>query len=215
MSTPLNLLRAERSRPATPTTSFAGKTILITGSNTGLGLKAARHFLSLSSSPIILAVRSLPKGYHAAQLLEAEFPDAKKGIISVLSLEMNSYVSIQGFVEHVNAEYERLDVAILNAGLVNWAYRKSSEGREETLLVSTISTALLALLLLPKLRAEKKDPLDRAHLVIISSESHAQVKRSSLPLSSQDILHACSDGAHEFDGQNQYNLFKAVCLLCG
>jgi hypothetical protein len=45
---------------------LAGKTALVTGSNGGLGLECARHFLKLRPSLLILAVRSLQKGEAAA-----------------------------------------------------------------------------------------------------------------------------------------------------
>lgn len=41
-----------------PKASFAGKSVIVTGSNVGLGKEAAR----LGASPLILAVRSLEKG---------------------------------------------------------------------------------------------------------------------------------------------------------
>ncbi len=212
MSGLLKLLRAKWSPPAIPTTSFAGKTVLITGSNTGLGFEAARRCLALSASRVILGVRSLSKGHAAAQLLEAGFPSLMKGSISVLPLDMNSYASITAFVERVNAEFERVDVAVLNAGIVNRTYRKSPEGSEETLQVNSISTALLALLLLPKLRAAGSDSSDLAHLVIVSSGVHTMVKRSSLPSSCQDILKACNVDSGSYDGQRQYNISKLFVM---
>lgn len=49
-----------------PTTNFTG-TIIISGSNTGLGLEAARHFVRLEASRVILAVRNAQKGKAAAE----------------------------------------------------------------------------------------------------------------------------------------------------
>lgn len=42
-----------------------GKTILITGANTGLGREAARHALALGADTVILGVRTLSKGEDA------------------------------------------------------------------------------------------------------------------------------------------------------
>ncbi len=212
MSGFLKLLRAKWSPPAIPTTSFAGKTVLITGSNTGLGFEAARRFLALSASRVILAVRSPSKGQKAAHLLEADFPNLKEGSISVLPLDMNSYASIVAFVERINADFERIDVAVLNAGLLNRIYCKSPEGWEETLQVNTISTALLALLLLPKLRAAKSGSWGLANLVVVSSGNHTRVKRSSLPSSSENVLRACNANTGTYNGQLQYNVSKVFVM---
>jgi hypothetical protein len=46
----------------TPTASFTGKTVIVTGSNIGLGKEAARHFARLGASTTNLAVRDVPKG---------------------------------------------------------------------------------------------------------------------------------------------------------
>ena len=100
MSGLLKLVRAKRNPPALPTTSFKNKTVLITGSNTGLGLAAAQHFLRLHATHIILAVRSLQKGEAAKDQLEQEF--GKKGAVSVMHLDMNSFDSVKEFAEKVS-----------------------------------------------------------------------------------------------------------------
>jgi NAD(P)-dependent dehydrogenase (short-subunit alcohol dehydrogenase family) len=48
--------------PADPVVSFVGKTILVTGANTGLGFQAAVKYAALGASSLILAARSLQKG---------------------------------------------------------------------------------------------------------------------------------------------------------
>ena len=53
-----------------PTSSFAEKTVIITGSNTGLGKEAARHIARLGAETLILAVRSLEKGEAAKRDIE-------------------------------------------------------------------------------------------------------------------------------------------------
>jgi retinol dehydrogenase-12 len=44
-----------------PTKDFTGQTIISTGANTGLEFEAAKHFIRLHASEVILAVRSLEK----------------------------------------------------------------------------------------------------------------------------------------------------------
>ncbi|KAK4234271.1 hypothetical protein C8A03DRAFT_37961 [Achaetomium macrosporum] len=53
--------------PADPTVSFAGKTVLVTGTNTGLGFEAAVKYAALGASRLILGVRSADKGEAAKQ----------------------------------------------------------------------------------------------------------------------------------------------------
>lgn len=197
--------------PASPTTSFTGKTVLITGANTGLGFEAAKHFLALDAARLIIAVRSLERGYAARERLQQAFP-SKNNVIDVLPLEMNSYKSIMDFAKTIDTECQYLDVALLNAGISNRLYAVSPEGWEETLQVNTISTALLGLLLLPKLRASKRNQRD-THMVIVSSEVHAGVTAENLGAGSENVLKACNDAADRFTaggGQGQYAISKAL-----
>ncbi len=56
--------------PVYPTASCAGQTIIVTGSNVGLGKEAARHFARLGACKIILAVRNSKAGEQAKKDIE-------------------------------------------------------------------------------------------------------------------------------------------------
>lgn len=67
----------------------------------------------------------------------------------------------------------RLDIVLENAGIATVTYSQV-EGHERTITVNVISTFLLALLLLPKLKDTAKEiPSSTPHLSIVSSEVHA------------------------------------------
>ena len=94
-----------------PTTSFEGKTVIVTGSNVGLGKEAARHITNNNASTVILAVRSLEKGEAAKKDIEAS--TGKTNVVKVWQLDMSSYQSVLDFAERANKELPRLDIAIL------------------------------------------------------------------------------------------------------
>ena len=210
-----NLIHAKWYPPAPPKTSFAGKTVLITGANTGLGFEAAKHFLALDVSRLIFGVRSLEKGNAAKARLEQAYP-SKGDAIDILPLDMNSYKSISEFTETINTRYQTLDVALLNAGISNRLYSVSPEGWEETLQVNTISTTLLGLLLLPKLRASKRDQ-SSVHMVIVSSGLHKGVTAQEIGAGSENVLAACNDSESRFasvgGGQRQYAISKLLIMF--
>jgi NAD(P)-dependent dehydrogenase (short-subunit alcohol dehydrogenase family) len=132
-----------------PTKTFSGQTVIVTGSNTGLGLEAARHLVRLDAAKVILAVRSLEKGNAAKSSIEAS--TGRQGVVEVWELDLSRYDSVKAFGERVNSTLERLDAVVENAGVLTqkWAM---AEDNEITITVNVVSTFLLALLVLPKLR---------------------------------------------------------------
>lgn len=167
------LLRSKWIAPKDPTTSFAGKTVLLTGATGGLGLEAAVKFVSLGAATLIIGARNPSKAEKAKEATEAR--TNRNGVVQIWELDMNSFSSVKAFAARVNREVERLDVASLNAGVAVRKYEKSLEGWEETLQVNTLSTALLASLLMPKLQATGTDE-EPAHMALTSSMLHAMVE---------------------------------------
>ena len=115
---------------------LSSQVAIITGGNAGLGYESARQLLALNVSHLILAVRSEDKGEQAATRLRQLSPKAK---IEVWKLDMCSYTSIQAFAKRVEADLTRLDIALLNAGLVKPQFDIVKEtGHEETLQVVSL-----------------------------------------------------------------------------
>lgn len=154
--------------PPVPTTSCAGKTIIVTGSNTGLGKEAARHFARLGASTVILAVRSEAKGAAAKKDIEASQPADSRTDIQVWKLDMASYDSVKAFASRAN-DLPRLDAVVLNAGIQTLEYTLA-EGDESTITVNVIATFLLAVLLLPALERTAKTTGAKTNLAVLSSD---------------------------------------------
>ena len=170
-------------RPKSLPTSGAylkDQTAIVTGSNVGLGLEASRQLLQLGLHRLILAVRSQEKGDAAAAGLRVDFPAAD---IKVWILDMESYDSIVAFAKRCDEDLQRIDIAILNAGLmVNKFQASRLTGHELVFQVNYLSTALLAILLLPILRTKREglrrstpdgqQPPAPARLSISTSDTH-------------------------------------------
>ncbi|KAF5508607.1 Short chain dehydrogenase yanD [Colletotrichum fructicola] len=116
---------------------------------------------------MVLAVRSLDRGEDAAAKLRKQHPGAS---IDVWQLDMNSYDSVQAFARRAEGHPSRIDIVILNAGIMKMSFSKNpSTGHEETLQVNYLSTMLLAILLLPVLKAKRKPDGDPAHLTVVNA----------------------------------------------
>ncbi|ROW12012.1 hypothetical protein VPNG_05203 [Cytospora leucostoma] len=139
-------------KPLPANTGLDGQVAIVTGSNGGLGLEACRQLLKHRLTHLVIAVRSKAGGEAAANQLRQEFPDPRI-TIDVWLINMESYDSIQQFVDQVWT-LSRIDVVILNAAAVmTTATLNPSTGHESTMQVNYLSTALLAILLLPILKS--------------------------------------------------------------
>jgi NAD(P)-dependent dehydrogenase (short-subunit alcohol dehydrogenase family) len=196
-----------------PKVSCKGKTVIVTGSNTGLGKEAARHFVGLGASIVILAVRSLEKGEAAKEDI-LRSTKASTDTVRVWKLDMQSYQSVLDFASRCETELERLDIAVLNAGTAHGTW-KMAEQDESNLTVNVTSTFLLALSLLPKLKASAEKFSTRANLTIVSSEVHRWSKfpEKDTP-KEQKIFDALNDPARASDMSERYQVTKLLEVLC-
>lgn len=62
----------------------SGKTYIVTGGNSGLGLETARHLVEFKASRVILAVRNLTAGENAKK--DIEQTTDRKGVVEARTL---------------------------------------------------------------------------------------------------------------------------------
>jgi NAD(P)-dependent dehydrogenase (short-subunit alcohol dehydrogenase family) len=199
-----------KTKPIPPPASvdLSGQTAIVTGSNTGIGLETARNLVEHRLTHLIMAVRSIEKGQAAAEPLRRAHPDAK---IEVWKLDMLSYPSIQAFAQRCS-QLAHLDIAILNAGTHKLEHTMcAATGHEETFQVNYLSTALLAILLLPVLKA-KSGPKSPGKLTLISSALALQCKFANR---NEDPLIPSFDDPKDWNmarAMEQYSISK-LCIL--
>ncbi|KAJ5170353.1 Short-chain dehydrogenase/reductase SDR [Penicillium coprophilum] len=132
-----------------PEGDLNGQTVIVSGSNQGLGLEASRHLLRLGVEKLIMAVRDLKKGEAARQEL-LKSTGREESSVEVWLLDMDSYASVKSFASRA-AVLPRLDALLANAGLATNTFIVSEED-ERTITVNVVNTFLLVALLVPKLR---------------------------------------------------------------
>jgi NAD(P)-dependent dehydrogenase (short-subunit alcohol dehydrogenase family) len=131
---------------------YTGRTIVVTGSTSGIGVEAVFKFAKLGAAKVIITARDRKKGEATKAALEARL--GRTDQLEVWELDMMSYDSIKAFAGRANQL--DLDVVVLNAGTRRTQFFQSGYGWEEDLQVNTLSTTLLAILLLPKLKESKQ-----------------------------------------------------------
>ncbi|KAJ6472051.1 putative short-chain dehydrogenase [Mycena sanguinolenta] len=173
-----------------PNSDLTGRTFILTGSNTGIGLAAAVHLARLNPAYLILGVRDLKKGEIAKSQIIAE--TGCSAVIDVWELDMADFGSVKKFAERAGT-LERLDGALLNAGMNASTWQTTSDGWERTLQVNALSQGLLGVLLLPSLCATAARPDASPHLTFTGS---AAMFFSSFPEKyAPNILQALNDPA--------------------
>lgn len=193
-------------RPAYPTQTFNGQTVIVTGSNTGLGKEAARHFTRLSAAKVILAVRNTKAGDEAKTDIESS-TQCDPGTVEVWSLDLGSYASVKAFAARASNELDRIDVLCENAG-ISTAKKRMVEGHESTITVNVISTLLLALVMLPKLKETASSHKKQTTLTIVSSETHLWTK---FPEKQEESIFGALDKSEDLS--ERYKVSKLLEIL--
>ena len=89
-----------------------GKTVIVTGANTGIGRETALD-LAKRGARVILACRNVKTANEV--LMEIKNESGNKNVV-VRKLDLSSFVSVKEFSERINAEEDRIDILINNAG---------------------------------------------------------------------------------------------------
>ncbi|KZT26711.1 short-chain dehydrogenase [Neolentinus lepideus HHB14362 ss-1] len=176
---------------------LSGKTVVVVGANTGIGLEAAKHFASMNASKVILACRNEEKGKKA--VVEVEKATGLKNA-ELWLLDLSRFSSVVNFADKFEKEGGRLDILVMNAGIATRKY-EDMEGWESTLHVNDLSTALCALLLLPRMLQTSSDFSVQTRLVVVSSGAHFMTLIKEDTRSSPSILKKLNDKETNMDGR--------------
>ena len=93
----------------------SGRIAIVTGANSGIGFETAR-VLAAKGATVIMACRNLDKAHPKAEEIRERYPGAK---VEVLHLDLDDLESVRTFAEAFKAKYDRLDLLINNAGIIN------------------------------------------------------------------------------------------------
>jgi NAD(P)-dependent dehydrogenase (short-subunit alcohol dehydrogenase family) len=157
---------------------------------------------------VIIAARNIEKGESTKAALEARLK--RKGQLEVWELDMMSYDSIKAFVKRANA-LDTLDIAVLNAGTRRTKFYQSEYGWEEDIQVNTLSTMLLALLLLPKLKESKQYAGKIPILEFVNSGLHQNAIVPEEVQNGEKILPYYNEKDHFAEGK-QYKFSKLFLM---
>jgi len=143
--------------------SAIGKTVVVTGANSGIGFEAALQF-ARKGAHTVLACRDPVKGLFAADCIRAELPNSN---VEVLQLDLASLRSIRSFTKEFGMRNRKLDVLCNNAGVMALPRGLTEDGFEMQLGVNHLGHYALTGLLLDRLLAANEP-----RVVTVASSAH-------------------------------------------
>ena len=143
--------------------NLSGKTIVVTGGNSGIGYEAALEF-ARKRAQVVLACRDLGKARDAVARITSAAPGAT---VEAMLLDLANLASVRGFAEAFRIAHKGLDLLCNNAGLMAIPYRRTVDGFEMQFGTNHLGHFALTGLLLDRLLAT-----DGARVVTVSSSAH-------------------------------------------
>jgi NAD(P)-dependent dehydrogenase (short-subunit alcohol dehydrogenase family) len=141
----------------------AGRTILVTGANSGLGLRSAEA-LSSRGARVLMGCRNLEK---AAVALESVKKVAADSAPEVVPLDLADLDRVRACAQRLTDKLDRLDVLMNNAGVMAIPHQRTKQGFEMQFATNHLGHFALTGLLLPILRRA-----DAPRVVSVSSIVH-------------------------------------------
>ena len=142
---------------------LSGKTYIVTGSNSGIGLVTTRQLVQ-QGAHVVMACRRIEVAQEAANELMAASPS---GSVEVMPLDLGELASVRAFASAFLAAHEQLDGLVNNAGVMKTPEGTTSDGFETQLGINHLGHFLLTDLLLDRLKASAP-----SRIVILSSCFH-------------------------------------------
>ncbi|WP_305787104.1 oxidoreductase [Symbioplanes lichenis] len=171
-------------------TDLAGRTAVVTGANSGLGLVTATE-LARRGAHVVLAVRNVPAGEEVARRIGGE----------VRELDLASLASVRSFAAKLVADHPAIDLLVNNAGLVVLGPRRTTaDGFELHLGTNMLGPFALTGLLLDALTAAPA-----ARVVSLSSITH-----KGAHLDFDDLM-----STHDYRAAAAYGRSKLATTLFG
>ena len=144
--------------------SLEGKTVIVTGANTGIGLAVAKE-LAKRKAKVIMACRSIEKGRNAVMQMKQDASLSNGSNLIIKQLDLSSFSSIRKFADDILETEQSIHVLINNAGVFGCPLSYTDDGLEMTFGVNHIGHFLLTNLLLDRVIASAP-----SRIVVVASK---------------------------------------------
>ena len=172
-----------------------GRTFVITGANSGIGLEAARDLVSRGAH-VVLAVRDTAKGEQTRRVLVGP------GSSSVVELDVADLDSVASAAKTISADHSGLTALVCNAGIMGGPYLLTTQGFERQMATNHLGHAALVTALWPLLHSA-------GGRVVVVSSLVARGGRLTAQTSREELV----DPGSSYEGMQVYRNTKQANLL--
>ncbi|KAL9643243.1 hypothetical protein ABK040_014700 [Willaertia magna] len=193
------------------TIDLKGKTFIVTGSNSGLGLSLCKLLIE-KNGHVIGTVRNInEKGPPTKKLIEEHIQTLetnKFGTFELMELELTSLDSVEQFIKEFQSKKLPLHALVNNAGMgLKPEFKKTPDGFEETYQVNVISPYFLTTQLVPSLRKGYNFYGEPSKVLFLSSKVHHQPRDETF------LLEGKWNEPEEYQPNKQYSYSKLAVVL--
>ena len=182
---------------ASDTPAQNGRTIVITGSNGGLGLQSAT-VLARAGAEVVLACRNPERGQQALAQVSAAATGAEPVLVR---LDLSDLSSVREAAEQIDGRIGKVDVLINNAGLMAIPFARTADGFEMQMGTNHLGHFALTSRLLPALKRA-----EAPRVVSLASVAHRQGR---MVISDLNFEH------RHYTRMGAYGQSKLACILFG
>lgn len=160
--------------PSKDIPDLTGKVIIVTGGTNGLGLQSALEFARHGPAHIYIGARNVAKGQDAVESIRSRLEAEKKVVppITVVDMDLASLDSVRAAALKLRAELPRLDILMLNAGIMAVPPGLTKDGFEIQFGTNHVGHFLLTQLLMPVLERTAAMEGSDVRIVVVSSYGH-------------------------------------------
>ncbi|QMS85222.1 SDR family NAD(P)-dependent oxidoreductase [Candidatus Xianfuyuplasma coldseepsis] len=158
----LNFIPVSRMPQKQSTVDMNGKTVIISGATSGVGLAATKRYLE-GHAHIVMVVRNQDK----AETIKTELLQDTAGTIDIIIADFSDMNSVRHAAHEILATYDTIDVIINSVGMHSTKKRYTKEGREMVFAVNHLGPFLFTQLLIPKLIKQ-----EHGRIIQVNSEGH-------------------------------------------
>jgi NAD(P)-dependent dehydrogenase (short-subunit alcohol dehydrogenase family) len=177
---------------------LSGRTVVVTGANSGIGFEAAREF-ARAGARVVMGCRNEKRGVAAAHRVRDAVPNAD---LDVCVLDLADLDSVRTFAEAVRDDYDAVHVLVNNAGVMAIPYGETADGFERQFGVNHLGHFALTGRLLDRLVAAGRD--GEARVVTVSSGLHEE---------GEIVLDRLNPDLDDYDRWDAYARSKLANLL--